>query len=216
MLNTSQSITALSAALLKFQGEVTGVTKDGKNPHFKSRYATLENVIDTARPSLQSAGLVFIQALGSVADNAVSVTTRLIHAESGEWMESTLQMPLSKRDPQGTGSACTYGLRYSLMAMLGLPPSDDDAEGATDRQGHQSNNSTRKHSLSKNEETRALYTALQSEMRSNKTQNDLGRWWRDPECAELRTKLPDDWQSNLREQLKEYGASLGAETQDAA
>ena len=37
-------------------------------------------------------------------------------------------MPIAKLDPQGVGSATTYGLRYSLMASLGLPPLDDDAE----------------------------------------------------------------------------------------
>jgi hypothetical protein len=31
-----------------------------------------------------------------------------------------------KRDPQGVGSAITYGLRYALMAVLGVPPTDDD------------------------------------------------------------------------------------------
>ncbi|QVQ37749.1 hypothetical protein KHQ08_06930 [Pseudochrobactrum algeriensis] len=80
----------------------------------------------------------------------------------------------------------------------------------------QSEPANSQNSQPKNEETRALFTALQNELRLNKTQGDLGRWWRDPDCAELRLKLPTDWQADLKNQLKEYGATLGAETQDAA
>lgn len=133
MITTSDSTKAIATALLKFQGEVTGVKRDGANPHFKSRYATLENVMDTARPALQECGISFVQAPGAIVEGSLEVTTRLTHAESGEWMQSTMHMPLGKRDPQGAGSATTYGLRYSLMAMLGLPPTDDDGEAAMER-----------------------------------------------------------------------------------
>jgi hypothetical protein len=125
MIETSATIVALTGAILKVQGSVDSVKKDKANPHFKSRYATLENVIDTARPALQEAGIAFVQAPGQVLDGSVEVTTMLVH-ESGEWMRSTLHVPLGKRDAQGVGSAITYGCRYSLMAMLGLPPTDDD------------------------------------------------------------------------------------------
>ena len=132
MIETSASIVALTGAIIKVQGGISGVHKDAANPHFKSRYASLENVIDTARPALQEAKIAFTQAPGLVVDGCVEVTTMLVH-ESGEWMRSTLHVPLGKRDPQGVGSAITYGCRYSLMAMLGLPPTDDDGEAAMER-----------------------------------------------------------------------------------
>ena len=133
MIETSEKITELTGALLAFQKAVKAVKRDGNNPHFKSRYATLENVIDTAKPALNAHGVILSQAAGEIKDGAVCVTTRLTHS-SGEYMQSTLHVPLGKRDPQGVGSAITYGLRYSLMAMLGLPPTDDDdGENAMDR-----------------------------------------------------------------------------------
>lgn len=132
MIETSENIVALTAAIIKVQGGISGVNKNARNPHFKSSYATLENVIDTARPALQEAGIAFVQAPGQVIDGSVEITTMLVHS-SGEWMRSTLHVPLGKRDPQGVGSAITYGCRYSLMAMLGLPPTDDDGEAAIDR-----------------------------------------------------------------------------------
>lgn len=125
MIETSATVAALTAGIIHVQGAISGVNRDKVNPHFKTRYATLENVIDTARPALQEAKIAFVQAPGQVVDGAVEITTMLVH-ESGEWMRSTLHVPLGKRDAQGVGSAITYGCRYSLMAMLGLPPTDDD------------------------------------------------------------------------------------------
>jgi hypothetical protein len=125
-IETSTEIKDIAGALLVFQGKVGGVLKDGRNPAFKNKYATLENVIDTIRPGLQEAGLVFLQAPGLIADNKLSLTTRLVHAASGQWIQSTMQAPLQKQDPQATGSATTYLSRYSLMAILGVPPSEDD------------------------------------------------------------------------------------------
>jgi hypothetical protein len=132
MIELSPAVDALFPALHKAQGALTGVVKDGKNPAFKSRYATLENVIDAAKPALQSADLAFTQAPGALVEGAIEITTMIMHT-SGQWLRSTLHVPLSKRDPQGVGSAITYGLRYSLMATLGLPPVDDDGESAMDR-----------------------------------------------------------------------------------
>lgn len=129
MIQHSDDITELSKALHAAQGAMSGVVRDSKNPHFKNTYASLEAVIDTARPALQAHGLAFLQAPGGLVDGAIEITTMLTHV-SGQWMRSTLHVPLSKRDPQGVGSALTYGQRYSLMAMLGLPPVDDDGEAA--------------------------------------------------------------------------------------
>lgn len=132
MIETSPNVDALFSALHKAQGDMRGVAKDSKNPHFRSSYASLENVIDAAKAPLQSAGLAFTQAPGALVDGAIEVTTMLMHT-SGQWLRSTLHVPLQKRDPQGVGSAITYGCRYALMATLGLPPVDDDGESAMDR-----------------------------------------------------------------------------------
>jgi hypothetical protein len=132
MIQTSDNVDKLFAAIHAAQGAMRGATKDSKNPAFKSSYASLESVIDTARPALQSANLAFTQAPGALVDGAIEITTMLMHT-SGQWLRSTLHVPLSKRDPQGVGSAITYGCRSALMATLGLPPVDDDGEAAMDR-----------------------------------------------------------------------------------
>jgi hypothetical protein len=141
-IETSASIENLATALGKFQAETHGVVRDAVNPFHKNRYATLEAVIETARPGLAKAGLAFLQAPSGFGQGAVEITTILMHGSSGEWIRASYPMPLPKPDPQGVGSAITYGCRYALMAMLGLPPLDDDAE-ATKPQPNQWDKATK-------------------------------------------------------------------------
>jgi hypothetical protein len=88
----------------------------------------LEAVIETARPGLAKAGLAFLQAPRGQVGMTVELETMLMHGASGEWLRFATVMPLPKADPQGVGSAITYACRYALMASLGLPALDDDAE----------------------------------------------------------------------------------------
>lgn len=120
-------------ALFKLQGMLRGVKKDAKNSHFKTSYATLEQVTDTIRTPMQELGLYWSQNPGKIIDGSIEVTTEIVHWKTGVSKTFTAEMPLAKRDPQGAGSALTYCCRYSLMAALGLPPTDDDAETAIDR-----------------------------------------------------------------------------------
>lgn len=118
-------------AMLKVQGKIDGVRKDSKNPHFRSSYASLEAVVDTIRPACQDNKIVVMQAPGEFSAGCIAVETMLTHSESGEWIRSTLHVPVQKQDPQGIGSALTYAERYSLMALFNLPPVDDDGQAAS-------------------------------------------------------------------------------------
>lgn len=129
-MKTSDSITKISAALLKAQQAITFAPKDSDNPYFSSKYADLPTVIDAVKPALDANGIVFLQAVASAPAGFVAVTTRLLH-ESGEWLEETAQEPLAKNDPQGFGSAVTYLRRYALASFVGLYQDDDDANAAT-------------------------------------------------------------------------------------
>lgn len=133
MIQHSTTITKLMGAMLKVQGVVDSVQKDKKNPAFKSAYATLGSVVDAIRPACQENGLVVMQAPGAFREGVIAVETFIVHAESGEWIKSALELPLAKVDPQGAGSAITYAERYSLMALFNLPPVDDDGNDASRR-----------------------------------------------------------------------------------
>ena len=126
-MKKSESIKNLAIALLKFHGEVGKISKDAKNPFFKSNYASLSNIQDGIREPLQNAGLVYSQM--PVFEN--ELTTLLIHAASGEYLESTYIMTPIKPDPQAKGSAISYARRYALAAVLGLNVDDDDGNKAS-------------------------------------------------------------------------------------
>ncbi len=130
-MNKSTSIGALAKALLAFHVKVDKVRKDSTNPFFKSKYASLSNILEVIDTPLIESGLVFSQ----FPTDENGLTTILIHAESGEWLESEYEMKPVKNDPQGVGSAITYQRRYALAAVLGLNIDDDDdgnhASGST-------------------------------------------------------------------------------------
>jgi hypothetical protein len=121
----------LAKALVAAQKATESVKKAATNPAFRTKYADLSHVVEGVIPALNAAGVGVIQS-PSYDGEMVSVTTTLLH-ESGSSVTGTLAMRPSKSDPQGVGSAITYGSRYSLMAALGLPPVDDDAEAALGR-----------------------------------------------------------------------------------
>lgn len=128
-MNSSTTIKALSAALVKVQGEIEHAHKNATNPHYRNKYADLTEVLDTVRPVLSKHGLSVVQFPGYV-EGVATVETILTH-ESGEWMAGTAGARVQKDDPQGVGSAITYLRRYSLAAVCGIGQEDDDAESAS-------------------------------------------------------------------------------------
>lgn len=131
----SESIAALSAALVKTMGELQNVVADAPNPFFKSKYAKLPDILDVVRPVLAANGLAVVQVPSSIVSNGVAyvgVESTIIH-KSGEWMHERFVVPLQKQDPQGAGSAVTYCRRYALCAILQIGQEDDDGNGGTER-----------------------------------------------------------------------------------
>lgn len=119
------------AALVKAQAEMPTAPKDGNNPHFKSKYATLQSIAETAKPILKKHGLAICQTFETACDG-VSIITSLVH-ESGEYITGSLFLKPTKNDPQGYGSAITYGRRYAMAAILGIvADEDDDANAASE------------------------------------------------------------------------------------
>ena len=120
-LEKSEAIDAIAAALAKFQAAVAAVKKDGNNPFFKSKYATLENIIETVREPLSKQGLSFSQ----FPNGENGLTTILLHL-SGQYLMATYTMKPKDNTPQGIGSAITYMRRYALSAVLGIATEEDD------------------------------------------------------------------------------------------
>jgi len=134
-MKMSDTIGALAKSLAAAQSVIENATRGSVNPHFRSKYADLAEVLNTVRPVLAEHGISIVQA-PSYAEGIVSVTMLLMH-ESGEYVESVASSPIQKDDPQGIGSATTYLRRYALAAMCGVAQEDDDGNAASKAPGRQ-------------------------------------------------------------------------------
>ena len=121
---------SIATALASAQMNMGKALKQANNPHFRSKYADLGNVMDACLPALNEAGIAVIQPAGE-DEHGRFVDTILIHGESGESLASRVPLIVQKNDMQGYGSAVTYARRYGLMAMAGIAPEDDDGNAAS-------------------------------------------------------------------------------------
>lgn len=130
-MKTSESIDKISLALVAMQAESCHAVFDSKNPHFKNRYASLAEVIDTVKPVLAKHHLAVIQLPAYRVDIGPVLCTRILH-ESGQWIEEDMMLNPVKNDPQGIGSALTYSRRYSIPGVcLIASEEDDDGQSAS-------------------------------------------------------------------------------------
>ena len=128
----SESIGKLAEALSKAQGVIEGAKKDSDNLYFKNKYADLASVWDAIRKPLADNGLAVIQTGVYVPEHPdmVAIETMIVHA-SGQWKKGLMTAKPVKPDPQSLGSCVTYLRRYSLLAIAGVCPEDDDGAAAS-------------------------------------------------------------------------------------
>ena len=119
----------ICAAYVAAFAEIEAATKSATNPHFKSKYATLEAVIGAIKPALVKHGLSFMQA-SRPSDGGASIETILIHTSGEKLSMGIMFVPAGKQDAHGYGSANSYARRYSLQTAFGLPTEDDDGNAA--------------------------------------------------------------------------------------
>lgn len=121
----------LATALAKAQAEMKNATLNKVNPHFKSKYADLAEIIDTTREVLAKHGLSVVQTTKLMlpdGDRLVLQTT-LLHV-SGQSIQGEYPLPMALDKPQIMGSALTYARRYSLAAICNIAADEDDDANA--------------------------------------------------------------------------------------
>ena len=165
-MKKSTEIKSISAAMIKVQSEIKGMTPDAKNPFFKSNYITLDGILEYIRPILSKNEIWLIQEAKGL-DTNVAVSTGLYHS-SGEFIETeSLEMIPVKNDPQVLGSLITYLKRYQLSALLGISSEvDDDANKATGNKPKQTD------SYTSNKDTDTVTTQMLIDMATTKGFNE--------------------------------------------
>jgi hypothetical protein len=114
----------IAKALIAAKQNFPPIYKNAINPHFKNKYATLDAILESIDKPLGDAGIVLVQPT-VVRDGILFLSTQLIHAESGEAIESELIIP-PQSDPQKLGSALTYYRRFSICSILAIAAEIDD------------------------------------------------------------------------------------------
>ena len=128
MKNTTPNI---YTKLLEFQKQNISVTKDGKNPHFKSAYATLNEVLDKVKAPLNKLGVLIM-----FQPKETGLETILYDTESETSITGFMHY-VGCDNAQKLLACNTYFRRGSLVSMLGLEDEDDDgntASGAVSKQ----------------------------------------------------------------------------------
>lgn len=100
------------------------------NPHFKSSYFGLGDLLAQVKPSFAAYGLAFIQ-VANTSDERISIQTKVVHI-SGHIFEFGELGIKGGGKLQDTGSALTYLRRYAMATIAGVAVDmDDDGNAAS-------------------------------------------------------------------------------------
>ena len=122
--NAKEPINKLINALIEAYSDITSAEFDKVNPHFKSKYASLESVIKAVKPHLLKYGILYRQ-VSKYTENGICIET-IFHGHGAELGTGEIFLPVDKRTAQGFGSALTYARRYSLSLACGIGSEEDD------------------------------------------------------------------------------------------
>lgn len=138
----------INKALAELQGQLPRITKDliakvkseRTGAQYTYSYADLALISREALPLLAKCGLSFTSR-PTMTDGRFVLAYELRHT-SGEQIAGEYPLP-DRGTPQEVGSAITYARRYSLCAVTGIAPDDEDhdaivAEKAARRQRRES------------------------------------------------------------------------------
>jgi hypothetical protein len=129
-MKTSETVTKVFGALIRSQQKMKNVTKDSKNPFFKSSFASINALREEAIPILNEEGLGVFQP-PTTFEGKNYIETIIIH-ESGEFLSSLNEIIVVKQgDPQAYLAAQTYTRRGALQAFLSMGAEDDDGNYAS-------------------------------------------------------------------------------------
>lgn len=108
--------------LIRAKAGFGDISKNKVNPHFKSKYADLGQILDAVVPALDKEGLFLSQPF-----EGDTVYSRIIDADTGESIESGMSIP-ADLDAQKKCASATYFRRHTLLGLLAIAAEDEDGE----------------------------------------------------------------------------------------
>ena len=120
----------MHAAFAEALADMTSPTANKVNPAFKSKYATLDHILDHIRPILAKHGLALTQSVYS-DEGRVGVLTRIVGQDGFLDLGSITIATKPETNAQQVGGILTYLRRQSIQASLGIATDlDDDGNNA--------------------------------------------------------------------------------------
>jgi len=124
-MSENGQVKGLAAALVACQAELEPVKKDAKNDHFKNKFMSLDNLIQTTRPIFTKHGLAVTQFPTVSELGAPVLRTILLHGPTGESLEADMPLLVAGQNMQQLGASITYARRYAWAAVLGVAAEED-------------------------------------------------------------------------------------------
>lgn len=126
------AIRLLVQALARVQGAMEAAKKDSKNPHYKSKYASLHASWLSCRKLLAENGFAVTQ-LPIMRDEGVVVLHTILYHEAGASIDCIYPVVYQACTAPQLGGALKYARRYSLETIIGITTEDDpeDDDGNT-------------------------------------------------------------------------------------
>lgn len=106
-------------------------SEEANTGSYTIKYASLSAVLAEAKRCLAESSMSLSQ-VPTVEDGHLAIKTMLIDEKGRYIIFDPIVFPLP-RDPQAIGSAITYGRRYALVTIFGMPVDDDDGRTATEQ-----------------------------------------------------------------------------------
>lgn len=136
---------AFNRAMSAFQADAEPVLKKAINPHLRSKYATLSDTVEAARPFLRQHGLSvrYVTDPAYAREGWIKLGAVAAHEDGWEDPPIYLEMPvgtigarggaLAMTPPQAVGAVVSYLRRYLFSLSLNIVSAeleDDDGEAA--------------------------------------------------------------------------------------
>jgi hypothetical protein len=127
--------------LINALAEMENVVGNKINPAFKSRYVTLDALLDAIKPTLHRHNLAFVQNLLS-DDGRIGVQTAFLHTSGHLFDFGRLMINATNLDAQKIGGALTYIRRQSIQTACGISIDHDDDGNSSHGNGSQNKTQT--------------------------------------------------------------------------
>jgi len=119
-------VATIHAKVFKIQQMNLSVSKNARNPHFKNKYADVNEVIGVLKPALNEVQLVL--TFTQVQDYLIACVA---DPETGASISYAYPSKSEATKAQDVGSGQTYGRRYWQVNYFNLEADDDDGNVAS-------------------------------------------------------------------------------------